>query len=170
LGHVIDHVTARRYTKAAKALLAVQKHLAAAQKAGMKQIGAPPPDPESDESPGPPSVIAVLALDHRIVVRVAGLFDGMTEKVGLGTTLSAATRLRLVMLGKVLSLDPEGAGGDFADGMTDTLPIYSAEVTAVSNMLRTSRLTASSRKALTKNLVRVKEANQMMNAAYGGGE
>lgn len=74
------------------------------------------------------------------------------------------------MLGKVLSLDPEGAGGDFADGMTDTLPIYSAEVTAVSNMLRTSRLTASPRKALTKNLVRVKEANQMMNAAYGGGE
>jgi hypothetical protein len=170
LGNVVDHLAAGRYPNAAKALLAVQKNLAAAHKAGTAQIGAAPADPESDQLPGPPSVVAVLGLDHRVAVRTARLLDGMTVKVGLGTTLSAATKLRLVMLSKVLSLDPEGAGGDYTDDLTDTLPIYAAEVLAVSDVLRTGRLTASSRRGLTNNLVRIKQATAEMNAAYGGGE
>jgi hypothetical protein len=170
LKNTADRIAERRYDRAAKAVVAVRKYLRAADRAGTKQIGAPPTDPESDELPGPPSVIAVLGLEHRIVVRATKLLDGLMPKIGLGTMLSGATKRRLVMIDKIVSLDPEGAGGDYADGMTDTLPIYTAEIQTLNTALRDSRLTDTSRRALTKTLARAKQANAKLNAAYGGGE
>jgi hypothetical protein len=136
----------------------------------MKQIGAPPADPESDVSPGPVAVIAVLDMEHAVVVRAAGMLDGLTRNVGVGKTLTAAMSARMRMLNRITSLDPEGAGGDYEDDMADTLETYTGEVTYLTALLNDGRLTADSRGALQRALLRSKQTLAKVDAAYGGGE
>ena len=47
-------------------------------------IGKPPTDPESDDLPGPPAVLAASGLDNRVVTRVVPLFNGMSTSAGAG--------------------------------------------------------------------------------------
>jgi hypothetical protein len=141
--------------------------------AAMALIGKPPTDPESDDLPGPPAVTVALALENRVTRALVPLLNGRRRAdavAALNYTLYVAHTVRQQMLTKVTGLDPEGDGGDYADGLSDTLPMYAAEVTLITNALRTYRLTTAGRLALKRALTRSRRANATMNAAYGGGE
>jgi hypothetical protein len=159
-----------RPAAAAGALGLVRRYVARAHRAGLKQISAPPSDPESDVTPGPVSVVAVLDMEHAVVVRTARMLDGLTVGIGVGKTLTAAMSGRMRMLNRITSLDPEGAGGDYDDDMADTLEIYTAEVTYLTAVLANGRLTAGSRNALQTALLRSKQTLAKVEAAWGGGE
>jgi hypothetical protein len=166
-------VQAREYAKALDSLVAVRVNVSQAQKAGMAQIGAPPTDPESDDLPGPVSVLAVLNLEHRVTMVVVQLFDGMkSEKVvaSLRYTLWKAHGARDVMLDAIIALDPEGEGADYADGMADTLGLYASEVKLVTGALQQYRLSPAGRLGLRNALDRVRATRAKVNKAFGGGE
>jgi hypothetical protein len=170
LANAIYYRLHRKFTYASIALANVRLYVGRAHTAGMAQIGAPPADPESDDLPGPPSVIAVLALERTVVVRAAPLYEGLTTGIGLAKTLATAQILRTAMLNAVVSLDPEGAGADYADGMADTVTSYTTEVNAVIAVLNTNSLTSTSRTTLTQVLTRSRQARAIVTAAFGGGE
>src|SRR6266508_626728 len=109
LSNAVIHVGTGDFTKAATNLRHMRKHLRSAHRHGMALIGAPPTDPESDEPPGPPAVIAVLGLEHTIVVRGTPLFDDLRTSIGLNKALLAAMRRRNTMLDTVIALPQEGA-------------------------------------------------------------
>ncbi|MDX6533814.1 MAG: hypothetical protein QOF68_1558 [Gaiellales bacterium] len=160
----------RDYMQASNSLANLRIYLERAHKAGMAQIGAPPVDPESDDLPGPVSVIAVLAVEHLIVNQSAKLFAGLQVGIGIDATQSLTMAQRKTMLKSIVSLDPEGDGADYADGMADTLPIYAQEVTFLTSVLTTGPLSSTGRQTLQASLVQSKATNAMVNAAYGGGE
>jgi hypothetical protein len=168
--NAVAHCAQGRFGRAALSLYNARVWIARAHKAGMAQIGAPPTDPESDEAPGPPSVIAVFGMEHFVVMRVAPLYDGMDRFIGLKKTLYLTVTKRMRMLKRIVALDPEGAGGDYADGMADTLPIYDAEVARLTQILQTGRLTSGARTTLGVVLDWSQQTRAIANAAYGGGE
>jgi hypothetical protein len=174
LARAIANVNSHRPYKAAAALRAVRRHVSVAHGAAMGLIGKPPTDPESDDPPGPPAVISVLALEHRVTKGVVPLFDrrrsGPYVVRTLRVVLAVAHHRRNVMLHRVIALPPEGAGSDYSDGMSDTVGIYPAEVRQVSSALKTYRLTAAARAGLRRALSRVRATNARFQAAYGGGE
>ncbi|MGD9960146.1 hypothetical protein [Nocardioides sp.] len=145
-----------------------QAHVAAAS-----LIGKPPTDPESDDLPGPPAVLAVLALEHRVTMGVVPLHDG---RVGAGVVdelrrvLVSTHHRRDAILARIIALPPEGDGADYADGMADRLGQFPAEVTLLTNGLSTYHLTAAARTGLTNGLARVQATQATVEAAYGGGE
>jgi hypothetical protein len=159
--------------KAIATLGTLRTYVRRAHTAAMAQIGKPPTDPESDDLPGPPAVTADLALENRVTRALVPLVNRRRRAdivAALNYTLYVTHTLRQQMLTKVTGLDPEGDGGDYADGLADTLPMYAAEVTLITNGLRTYRLTAAGRLALKRALTRSRRANATMIAAYGGGE
>jgi hypothetical protein len=166
-------IRAHRYAKARASLVTVRRQSTQAQRIATSLIGAPPTDPESDDVPGPPAVMAVLRLEHRISMQVVDLFNGM-KRPGVVTelrrTLWKDHRRRNVMLDKVISLPAEGARADYADGMADTLGIYKQEVQQVTTALSTFRLSPAGRDGLRRALVRVRATNTKVNRAFGGGE
>jgi hypothetical protein len=173
LANAALHRKLGQFRKARYSMLSLSIWLQRAHKAGMAQIGAPPTDPESDIPPGPDSVIAVFALEHAVVVRVTAMTDRLTVGIRVKAVLYDATSLRTIMMTKVVNLvlkDPEGAGGDYSDGMTDTVPIYPAEVTAVKKELTTGSLTTTNRQTLTVVLARSKATVTLVNKGFGGGE
>jgi hypothetical protein len=123
--------------------------------------------------PGPPAVLAVLRLEHRIGMQVVDLFDGM-KRPGvvseLRRTLWKDHRRRNIMLDKVIKLPAEGARADYADGMADTLGIYKQEVQEVTTALSTYQLSPAGRVGLRRALVRVRATNAKVSRAFGGGE
>jgi hypothetical protein len=173
IARAVNRVHAHQYSRAKTALATARSHIKQANAGAMALIGAPPADPESDELPGPPAVLAVLKLDNRVVTKVVPLFNGM-DRPGvldaLRSTLGVTQNRRVTVLTKVLALPPEGDGDDYADGMADTLPMYSHEVAVVAGGLQTFRLTPSGKDGLTATLRRARDAEAKMNAAYGGGE
>jgi hypothetical protein len=173
LQRAIVQIRAHRYGKARASLGTVRRQSTQAQQIATALIGAPPTDPESDDVPGPPAVLAVLRLEHRIGMQVVDLFDGM-KRPGvvreLRRTLWKDHRRRNIMLDKVISLPAEGARADYADGMADTLGIYKQEVQEVTTALSTYRLSPSGRVGLRRALVRVRATNTKVNRAFGGGE
>jgi hypothetical protein len=145
----------------------------AAHTAGMAQIGRPPTDPESDDLPGPPSVLAVLALEHRVSAGLVGPFNRLSNARAVDALLAvlwAAHHRRDTMLNRVIALPDEGAGADYADGMADTLGIYAQEVRAFSTGLRTFQLAPRASAGLHNALLRVEATNAKVNRAFGGGE
>lgn len=162
----------RRYAKALVSLKALRANLGQAHRAGMAQIGKPPADPESDEPPGPAAVMAVLNLQHRIMMAVP-LFNGMKTTAvieSLRYTLLTAHRLRNAMLSRVIALPAEGAGGDYDDGMSDTLELYTGEVTLITRALGLYQLTPAARVGLTKALARAQATEAKVTLRWGGGE
>jgi hypothetical protein len=136
-------------------------------------IGKPPTDPESDEPPGPAAVLGVLGLDHRVTMTTVPLFRnhrGPLVVSALRSTLGVTHVRRNAMIAKVVALPPEGAGDDYADGMSDILPQFPAEVSRIKTALASYRLTTTGRVGLTVTRNRVVAAQTMMNKAYGGGE
>ncbi len=173
LQRAVTQIRAHRYGQARASLETVRIKGRRAQEIATGLIGAPPTDPESDDVPGPPAVLAVLRLEHRIGMQVVDLFNGQKGSRivrALRTTLWATHGRRTIMLDKVIRLPAEGARADYADGMADTLAIYKQEVTSVTTALKTYRLSPSGRTGLRRALVRVRATNVKVNRAFGGGE
>jgi hypothetical protein len=166
----VSHTLANRLVKARAALEVVRLNITKAHVAGLAQIGAPPTDPESDEPPGPPSVLAVLGLEHRVGMDLVPLFNHRTgPKIvdALRYTLRRAHLKRDVMVDTVIALPPEGAGSDYADGMADTLSSYTQEVNQLETGLETYQLSPVGKVALGKALIRVRATKAKVNDAFG---
>ncbi len=162
-----------QYAQGVTALRALRANVLKAHKAGIAQIGKPPANPESDETPGPASITAVLNLEHTAGTGVVALFDGMTRAnvvTALRYTLWSTHVTRDRMLKKVIGLDPEGAGADYADGMADTVGIYTAEVDQVTRALQEYRLSPAGTVGLNSALTRVRATEARVLKAFGGGE
>jgi hypothetical protein len=173
LAKAVQQVNQKQIAAAIKTLVSLQGNVKKANSNAFALIGKPPTDPESDDPPGPPAVIAALALDHRVTMGIVPLFNGRKRSdivQELRDTLWVTHTLRQQMLNSVTGLAPEGAGADYSDDMSDTLGLYSTEVTLVTKALQTYQLTASGRRGLTNALARVKLAKATMDKAYGGGE
>jgi hypothetical protein len=159
--------------RAIAALNDLKYQLGRAHVAAMNQIGKPPTDPESDEPPGPPAVLTVLALEHRVGTRLVPTFDGRTRTDvvdALRLVLYSTHHRRDVILDRVIALPAEGARGDYEDGMADTLGQYTQEVNQLSTAVSTYRLTSAGKVALDNALTRVRATQAKVNAAFGGGE
>jgi hypothetical protein len=144
-----------------------------AYSAAVKLIGAPPADPESDEPPGPPAVLQVLALEHRIGIQLVPLFNGRTRADvvhALRLALYRTQYRRGLLLNRVIALPPEDARSDYEDGMADTLGQYTQEVQQLSKAVATYRLTSAGRTGLRNALIRVRATKAKVDAAFGGGE
>lgn len=165
-------LTRHRYTRALASLKTLRYNLWRAHNAAVAKIGKPPTDPESDEPPGPPAVIAVANLEHRVTMVLVPFFNGLKKNWvidPLRYTLRRTHVLRDAMLDKVIAL-PAAKGEDYDDDMSDTVPAYKAEVTLVTTALTQYQLNASGRYALTKALARVRATYEKVNARWGGGE
>lgn len=166
-------VQANHPRRAVRALRDLRYQLGRAHVAAMRLIGAPPTDPESDEPPGPPAVLKVLGLEHRVGVKVVPLFNGRTRTDvvdGLRAVLNSTHRRRDVMLDRVIGLPAEGARGDYEDGMADTLGQYTQEVNQLSTAVTTYKLTSTSKVTLDHALTRVRATKAKVDATFGGGE
>src|SRR5262245_50060978 len=173
LQRAVVQVHASRYGQAKLSLAAVRREGKRAHVIAMSLIGAPPTDPERDDLPGPPAVLGVLGLEHRIGMGVVELFDG-TRRPGvvsaLRRTLWTTHRRRNARLDKVIRLPAEGARVDYADGIADTLRIYTQEVRRVTTALETYQLSPAGRVGLRRALHRVQATTVKVNRAFGGGE
>jgi len=173
VARAIRKIHAHQYSRARRDLSSARGHIKKANSGAMSLIGKPPTDPESDDLPGPPAVLAALRLDNRVVTRVVPLFHRMNRPQmldALRSTVGVTQNLRTTVLNKVTALPAEGDGDDYADGMADTLPMYTREVGVISHARETFRLSPSGKVGLTAALRRARAAEATMNAAYGGGE
>jgi hypothetical protein len=172
LANTEEHVDEAEYTKAIVSLRAVRQNLVRADKAAMRQMNAIPTDPNAETTPGPDSAIAVLTLDQEAAVTVAGLFNGNTGTLvtALASTISTAQLTRDRLLNRIIGLDPEGAGADYADGMADTLDGYTDEVSNLGEALADDTLSAGGAAALRSALARANATLAKINTAFGGGE
>ena len=162
-----------RYGRGLDALVTLRRTAGKAHRAAVDLIGKPPTDPESDEPPGPPAVIKVLGLERAISVRIAALFNGMTRAAvvdSLRRILGITHRRRDAMLDRVIALNPEGAGGDYDDGMADILPAFTSEVNKLQNGVDTYELTPSGREGLVRALRRAIATRDKVEQRFGGGE
>lgn len=172
LERAVSRLAEGRRGRAVDDLEKVQRRLRHAHRAARDLIGRPPSDPESDEPPGPPAVLAVLGLEHRIGTTVVPLFDGRPRadvSDALNHVLRSAHRRRDVMLDLVIGAG-RGEGDPYADGMADTLGTYKKEVEQLRSALATSQLTTVDRARLRDALTRVTRTRAKVEAAYGGGE
>lgn len=163
----------KRYGKALDSLSVLRRKVVKANNAAKEQIGLPPTDPESDDPPGPPSVFAVLKLDHRVTMHLGPLYDslGRTDVVSfLNSTLARTHGRRDSMLDAVIALPAEGARGDYDDGMSDTLGMYPSEEKLISGELQNADLIDEARTGLTNALARVQATDDKVNVVWGGGE
>ena len=159
--------------RANAALLVVNRQVQLANTAAMAQIGKPPTDPESDDIPGPPAVMAVLSLEHRVATTVVPLFNNQARPRvvdNLLLTLLVTHRQRNLVLGKVIALPAEGDFDSYSDSIADKLAIYTQEVKQVSTALSTYTLTPAARTGLTTALARVTATKKKVDKAFGGGE
>ena len=163
----------RWVVKAGDSLETVRVNLRRAHNAAMDLIGKPPIDPESDDPPGPPAVMAVLRLERTVGLGIVPLYNARKSTTfvrALGYTLYVTQTTRDKMLNRVLGLSPEGAGADFADDLADTLGGYTTEVNQIANALATYQLLPAAHDGLVNALARARATRDKMNAAFGGGE
>jgi len=168
-----DQLAHKRYGKALDSLSVLRRKVVKANNAAKEQIGLPPTDPESDDPPGPPSVFAVLKLDHRVTMHLGPLYDFLRrlEVVSsLNSTLTRTHGRRNSMLDAVIALPAEGARGDYDDGMSDTLGMYPSEEKLISGELQNADLIDEARTGLTNALARVRATDDKVNVVWGGGE
>jgi hypothetical protein len=143
-----------------------------AHRAALDLIGKPPTDPESDEPPGPPAVLAMLALEHRVAMGTVPLFEGQTRTDvvdALHRALRSTLHRRDVMLDQVIALRP-AARGDYEDGMADTLGQYPKEEQQLATALSTYHLSPSAQTALQDALAQVRATEAKVTPVFGGGE
>jgi hypothetical protein len=162
----------RMYGRALTSLKTVRINMLRAHRAGIAQMSAPPP-PEEDTPPGPDSVIAVLNLEHGVSNAVVRLFNGIARGTvvrQLRYTLWLTHTTRNKMLDPVIATNSGEEGGDYSDGMADTVGIYTNEVNLVTRALRQYRLSPGARRGLRNALTRVRATEARVNAVFGGGE
>ena len=157
--------------EAVASLTSVRLNLAAADKAGRRQMSTKPSE-DAETTPGPDSVVAVLTLDQEAVTRLSGLFNRKSGVLvqSLSSSLLAAQNVRDRLLASGTKLDPEGAGADYADGMADSVGGFDDEVANIAEALADDQLTSVARKVLTAALTRSKAARSRVTNAFGGGE
>ena len=173
LSTIETHMVEHRYGQARASLEVLLSNVVEANRAAEAQVGLPPTDPESDEPPGPGSVFAVLSLDHEVTMHLVPLFDGLTDAgviSSLRDTLTRTHRSRDAMLDAVIALPPEGARGDYDDGMADTLGMYPSEENLITTALLSFDLTARAHTGLSNALARIQATEAEVVAVWGGGE
>ena len=161
-----------RYNQAAQQLRTVTGQTQVANVAATALIGRPSTDPESDDVPGVNAVLKVSALDHRITMTLVPLFagpHGVHVLPSLTKALLQADKCRDAMLGKVIALKP-GKRDAYVDGLSDTLPVFKKELTAIANQLAGGTLTTGGRSALTQAQRVVQKTSDAMKKPFGGGE
>ena len=172
LGTAEVRLNRHQYTKALAWLRVLRYRTWRAHRAGVALIGKPPADPESDEAPGPPAVISVLRLEHRVTMDLVPFFNGL-NRAGvvkwLRYTLGRPHTLRLRMLNKVIALGEEKQA-DYDDSMSDTVGLYPAEINLVKKALSQYQLSASGRVGLSYALARIQKTNAKVQRVWGGGE
>ncbi|GAA1476542.1 hypothetical protein GCM10009623_09880 [Nocardioides aestuarii] len=159
--------------RARLALTRLRRNLSRTHASAESLIGKPPTDPESDDPPGPPAVLAALRLDHRVGTRLVPAYDGLQRPRvlrSLSESLTTTYSHRDATLATVIALPPEGAGDDYTDGMSDTLTQYSSEVSQLTTARSTYTLTDAGSAALATSLATVLATQEVVEAAYGGGE
>lgn len=174
LARAVANLRTRHPRRAIVQLRVLQRQVLVAHVVGSSLIGAPAADPESDDTPGPPAVTAVLAMDHRVAMGVVSLFDRRRSRRPfvvrtLRITLTATQLRRDALLRKVVAV-PGDDLDDYSDGIADTLGGYAAEVGQLSAALRVYRLTPAGRLGLRQGLSRARATTARVNAAFGGGE
>ena len=173
LAKASKRVRAGRYHRAIKSLRRARLHTNRANTTARALIGAPPADPESDDPPGPPAVLAATKLDYRISTGTVALFNHHRKPrlvTALRRTLTAAQTGRDRILDVVIAQPEEGEGGDYADGMADTLGQYAREVSAISTAIKNFTLSPAGRTGLRNALARAQATQAKMTKAFGGGE
>jgi hypothetical protein len=173
LTNAVTHLANNHPGRAVRALLVVKRQVYRANIAAMNQIGKPPTDPESDDIPGPPAVVAVLSLDHRVAKGLVTVLNGQANSRVVDTlllTLEVMHHRRIALLGKVIALPAEGDFGEYSDLIADRLAIYTQEVNQASSALSTYTLTAVARDGLGTVLDRASATKAKVDAAFGGGE
>jgi hypothetical protein len=173
LDRVVTRFARHWIRRGLSALGTLRRTAGAAHMAAVNKIGKPPTDPESDKLPGPPAVLAMVNLEHKIGVRLPPIFNRMRRArvvSSLGYTLWITHRRRDQMLDKVIALDPEGERAEYADGMADVLPAFTNEVRVLERALDTYTLTSSARASLTSALNRARATKVKVDEAFGGGE
>jgi hypothetical protein len=154
----VVYLTNRQNNFAITALADLRVKLAQAHQLGMAHMG-------------PLKVVEIFRLEHQIAMKLVPFFNGSNGPVvtALQTTLSITFANRTAMLTKVIAVPPEGPL-DYGDALTDTLPIYTAEVKAYKAALAGFQLTAQARTALGHDLELVLATRQQFTRAFGGGE
>ncbi len=174
LDNAEEHVDEGEYAQAVKSLRAVRRNMYRADKAARHQMNAVPADPEAEDAttPGPDSVIAVLAMDGAVVQSVSGLFDTNSKGVvdALTHAMYRTMNARDSLLASVIALDPEGAGADYSDGMADTVDGYTDEVATLTEALADDTLSAGGKRVLRTALTQSQATQATVTAAFGGGE
>lgn len=168
-----EHVDEGEYSQAIVSLRSLRRNMYRADRAARRQMAiVPDPEAEDETTTGPDSVIAVLALESDVVTTTSGLFDGNSKGVvdaathALFRTLNARDRL----LDAVIALDPEGAGADYSDGMTDTVDGYADEVANITDAIGDGQLSPGGGRVLRAALNQVTATSAKVSAAFGAGE
>jgi hypothetical protein len=172
LAKAITEFEAHHPRRAMAALEDLRHQVKQAHRDAVSLIGAPPTDPESDEPPGPPAVLDMLALEHRVTTGLVPEFDGRTGADvvdALHRTVRSTLNRRDAMLDQVIALKP-GARGDYEDGMADTLNQYPKEEQQLTIALDTYQLTSTGQTALHEALVQVRATEAKVTPVFGGGE
>jgi hypothetical protein len=173
LNNAMGHISTHHYGKAVASLRTLRRQVSKAHAAGVAQIGKPPSDPESDDPPGPPSVLAVLGLEHRVAMKLVPRFDRMTNRSvvdALRSALWLTHYRRDNMLDAVIALPDEGEGSLYSDGMADTVGLYAQEVTQLTTAVNTYRLTPRGETGVRRGLTRARATKTKVDRAFGGGE
>jgi hypothetical protein len=169
-----QHIDENEFPQAVASLRAMRKNMYRADRAARRQMNAVPVDPEAEDAgtPGPDSVIAVLALDQAVVVQVSALFDTNSKGVvdALSPALYRTMGARDKLLDSVIALDPEGAGADYSDGMADTVDGYTDEAASISEALADDTLSAGGARVLRPALTKSQATAAKVTLAFGGGE
>jgi hypothetical protein len=149
--------------------------------------GAPAPvDPDQEEPADPTApedqeeaavtpadtVVAVLTLEQEVITGLSGLLNGSTGSLvgSIGTTMTAVQTARDNLIARVVGLDPEGAGADYADAMADSVAGYDDEVANITDALADDVLSAGGKTILTSALAKSKATQAKIQTAFGGGE
>jgi hypothetical protein len=172
LDNAEDHVDEGEYRQAVSSLRAVRRNMYRADKSARHQMTAVPADPEAETTPGPDSVVAVLAMDGTVVQSVSGLFDSNSKGLvdGLTHALYRTMNARDRLLDAVIALDPEGDGAAYADGMADTVDGYADEVATLTEALSDDQLSTGGRRVLKQALKQSQATQAKVAATWGGGE
>jgi hypothetical protein len=166
-----EHVDEGEYSQAVVSLRSLRRNMYRADRAARRQMNAVV-DPEAETTPGPDAVIAVLGLESDVVTTVSGLFDGNSQGVVDGAThaLFRTLNARDRLLDAVIALDPEGAGADYSDGMTDTVDGYTDEVASITDAIGDGQLSPGGGRVLRAALNQVTATSAKVSAAFGAGE
>jgi hypothetical protein len=172
LGRARTDLQHRHYVKATRHLRVMKRQALTANTAATRLIGKPPTDPESDDPPGVTAVLRVSGFDHTLTMALIPLFSdprGHHVVAPLGKGLNTVVACRDRMLNRVIALKP-GARDDYVDGLSDTVPVYAKELTALSTALAGDALTPAGRTALQRAQHVVTATDAAMERVFGGGE